>query len=378
VFSFEGSFRYQLLREYYPEEYAKLRQYIDRGQWRICGSWVDAVDVNMPSFESLVRQVLYGNGYFRKEFGVTTRDVFLPDCFGFGYALPSIASHCGLKSFSSQKLSWGSAYGVPFDIGTWKGSTVRRWCRRFARTVTPPRLKPTLPATRSGPTRWSARSRFPEYRLRTCISAPATPAARPIRCRRSSGRGDTQEWLAESLERRADDLVDLVGEENLDRLPRYKGELVMTRHGVGCYTSQAAMKRWNRKNELLADAAERASVIADYLAGCRIRPRPFVTPGSLPLASVPRRPDRTSIPEAYEFSWNDEILCQNRFSEILTERSARRALPSTPRPRVCRSSCTIRCRSLVRRRSRRPSYSTTVCLSISKLLTPTATKCRRR
>ena len=67
VFSFEGSFRYMLFKEYYPAEYERLRKCIADGRWRVAGSWVDAVDVNMPSFESLVRQTLYGNGYYKKE-----------------------------------------------------------------------------------------------------------------------------------------------------------------------------------------------------------------------------------------------------------------------------------------------------------------------
>lgn len=121
TFSFEGSFRYKLLREYRPDLYARLKPYIDAGRWRVTGSWVDAVDVNLPSFESLVRHTLYGNGFYKSEFGVSSRDVFLPDCFGFGYALPSIAAHSGLKSFSTQKLTWGSWVGIPFDIGVWEG-----------------------------------------------------------------------------------------------------------------------------------------------------------------------------------------------------------------------------------------------------------------
>ncbi len=120
-FSFEGAFKYMLFKEYHPDEYAKLKGYIDRGQWNLAGSWVDAVDVNMPSFESLVRQTLYGNGFYKKEFGKTSKDILLPDCFGFGYALPSIAAHCGLQSFSTQKLTWGCSVPVPFDIGLWQG-----------------------------------------------------------------------------------------------------------------------------------------------------------------------------------------------------------------------------------------------------------------
>ncbi len=57
-FSFEGAFRYMLAKEYYPEEYARLKGYIADGRWRVAGSWVDAVDINIPSPESLIRQTL--------------------------------------------------------------------------------------------------------------------------------------------------------------------------------------------------------------------------------------------------------------------------------------------------------------------------------
>ncbi len=87
----------------------------------------------------------------------------------------------------------------------------------------------------------------------------------------------------------ADDLPKLVAEYPNAKLQRYNGELVMTRHGVGCYTSQAAMKRWNRQNELLADAAERAAVTAAMLNGYTY-PKEDASPGlgPVPLASVPR------------------------------------------------------------------------------------------
>ena len=122
VFSFEGSFRYQLAKEYYPGWYATLTNYIAQGRWRVAGSAVDAGDVNVPSPESLMRHILYGNRFWKQEFGKTSIDIFLPDCFGFGYALPSVAAHCGLKGFSSQKLTWGSAVPIPFhNLGRWIG-----------------------------------------------------------------------------------------------------------------------------------------------------------------------------------------------------------------------------------------------------------------
>ena len=120
-FSFEGAFRYMLAKEYYPEEYERLKSYIGTGRWKVAGSWITAVDTNVPSPESLTRQTLYGNGFFRREFGLSSRDVFLPDCFGFGFALPSVAAHAGLVAFSTQKLTWGSSIKIPFDVGLWEG-----------------------------------------------------------------------------------------------------------------------------------------------------------------------------------------------------------------------------------------------------------------
>lgn len=49
---------------------------------------------------------MLGQEYYRKEFGVESTDIFLPDCFGFGWTLPTIAAHCSLIGFSSQKLDW--------------------------------------------------------------------------------------------------------------------------------------------------------------------------------------------------------------------------------------------------------------------------------
>jgi alpha-mannosidase len=343
-FSFEGAFRYMLLKEYYPEEYEKLKKYIDRGQWRVAGSWIDAVDVNIPSFESLVRQTLYGNGFFKQEFGKTSKDIFLPDCFGFGYALPSIARHCGLESFSTQKLTWGSAYGVPFDIGIWQGVDGSS----IVAALNPGSYVSEIHDDLSRDTTWLAKINkqgeesglYAAYRYFGTGDTGGSPDSLSV------------DWLEKSIKGRgpikvhsigSDNLPDIVGERygvddmgfvlktwdmpnsftpseqaKLKKMPKYKGELVMTRHGVGCYTSEAAMKRWNRKNELLADATERACVIS-HLLGAEY-PREDLRDIWVRFLWHQFHDDLTgtSIPEAYRFSWNDEILCQNRLKSILT------------------------------------------------------------
>ncbi|MCP4544969.1 MAG: alpha-mannosidase [bacterium] len=321
VFSFEGSFRYELMEEYYPEEFERLCGYIAQDRWRVAGSWVDAVDTNIPSPEALIRHTLYGNGYFRRTFGKTSREIFLPDCFGFSYSLPSIAAHSGLLGFTTQKLTWGCWVGIPFDIGLWEGvdgSTV---------------IAAVNPGSYGG-------------RLNTDISADSTWIARAAALGRKSGlyagykyigTGDTGgspdentvAWLERSISGEGPLRVRSVGSDQLMRevtpeqqagLPRFKGEMVMTRHGIGCYTSQAAMKRWNRQNEILATAAEQASVLAHWL-GAAEYPRETLRKAWTRFLWHGFHDDLTgtSIPEAYAFSWNDEILSLNEFDAMLTE-----------------------------------------------------------
>ncbi|HWK12498.1 MAG TPA: hypothetical protein VNR64_20715, partial [Vicinamibacterales bacterium] len=119
VFTWEGAIHYMWFKEYHPDDWPTLQKYVAAKRWRLAGSWLNAVDTNMPSPESLFRQALYAKRFFRQEFGTVSQDVYLPDCFGFGFALPSIAAHSGLKAFSTQKLTWGRP--IPFPIGRWQG-----------------------------------------------------------------------------------------------------------------------------------------------------------------------------------------------------------------------------------------------------------------
>src|SRR5438105_10040012 len=78
AFSWEGAIHYMWFKEYHPEDWAKVQQYVAAGRWRLAGSWINAVDTNMPSPESLFRQALYGEHFFRTEFNKISRDIYLP------------------------------------------------------------------------------------------------------------------------------------------------------------------------------------------------------------------------------------------------------------------------------------------------------------
>jgi alpha-mannosidase len=125
------------------------------------------------------------------------------------------------------------------------------------------------------------------------------------------GKVEVRSTSADQLSR------DLTPQEK-SSLPEYTGELTMKTHGVGCYTSQAAMKRFNRMNELLADAAERAAVAAEWLAGLPY-PGERLRNAWLRVLWHQFHDDLTgtSIPQAYGFSWNDELVSANQFAAVL-------------------------------------------------------------
>ena len=104
-----------------------------------------------------------------------------------------------------------------------------------------------------------------------------------------------------------------------DRLPRYKGDLELINHSAGSITSEAYQKRWMRKNELLADAAEKASVGAEWLGG-RTYPRERLN-NAWTLVMGGQFHDLlpgTATPKAFEYAWNDDVIAMNQFAGVLT------------------------------------------------------------
>lgn len=321
IFSFEGAFRYMLMKEYYPQAYERVKGYVAQGRWRVAGSCVDAGDTNIPSPESLIRHILYGNGYFEDEFGQTSCDIFLPDSFGFSYVLPSVAAHCELNGFSTQKLGWGAAIPVPFDIGVWEGPDgasliASLWCSDYNT-----KIRANL-------------SEDPNWIKRIDAIGKDTGVFKGYGYYGIGDRGgatdpESAQWLETSMADRkaikvkaaaSDQLFRDLTPEQIAKLPRYKGELIMRQHGTGCYTAQAPMKRWNRMNEQLGDAAERAAVMADWL-GAASYPKEQLKESWIRFLWHQFHDDLpgTSTPHAYTYSWNDVILSLNQFAATLAE-----------------------------------------------------------
>ena len=329
-----------MIKEYYPADYERMKKYIAAGRWFPSGSSMEENDVNSPSAESIIRQVLYGTQYFKREFGKTSAEYMLPDCFGFPASLPSILRHAGIKYFSTQKLSasWQPAAkvggpdspektpdGIPFNVGVWEGpdgnsivaalnpgSYSQSVTYDLSKTPPPPPAPAAGQQQARGLVDWPARIAlngqvtgvFTDYMYYGTGDTGGTPTEASVRLMEAiltkgrialpnpfaprgggqRGGGAPQDTAPPPAEARvgdgpvrviqgsAEQMFLNIKPEQWARLPRYKGDLELINHSAGSITSQAYVKRWNRHSELLADAAEKASVAAAWLGG---RPYPW-------------------------------------------------------------------------------------------------------
>ncbi|MDD8020533.1 MAG: glycoside hydrolase family 38 C-terminal domain-containing protein [Acidobacteriota bacterium] len=321
VFNFSGANRYRLMNEYYPEEYKKVKDYVAQGRWFPAGSSLEENDVMAPSAESIIRQVLYGTHYFRQEFGFSSREYILPDCFGFPASLPSILAHCGLKGFSTQKLSWGSAIGIPFNLGIWSGpdgqSVVAAlnpgdYVSKITGDLT--RNETWMNRVKENGQKYGVYADYMYYGTGDVGGAPDENSVINL----EKSLASNQESEIKIAASKAEDLFVLLTAEQRNKLPAYQGEFLLTNHSAGSITSQAAMKRWNRKNEFLGYAAEAAAVMAAWSGAGQYDQARLNEAWRLVLgAQFHDILPGTSVPRAYEFSWNDEILAANQFEQVL-------------------------------------------------------------
>lgn len=425
VFNFSGANRYRLMKEYYPANFEKLKQYVKEGRWFPAGSSMEEGDVNTPSAETIIRQILYGNDWFRREFGKASAEYMLPDCFGFPFSLPTILAHSGVKGFSTQKLVWGSSApgggpesreqtpeGTPFNVGVWVGTDGESvlaglnpgsYDGDIDTDLSKP-LPPEKPDTeltdlqikvhnlrakleqdehakkpldqnevreyirlrdearernRIGQDRtleryqgdWAARvdqngrvSRvFTDYhyygtgdiggspreesvkRLEAIVTKGTAglppegeyyPPDQPTPKFPEVAVGDGPVHVVSSNAEQM--FLDITSAEAAG-LPRYTGEMELTKHSAGSLTSQAYQKRWLRKEELLAEAAEEASLAAEWLGA---RPYPLQRLNDAWTLQMGGHfhdlAAGTASPRSYEFAWNDDVIALNQFAGVLT------------------------------------------------------------
>ena len=116
------AYTYETLEKYYPDLFAELKEKVASGQFEPVGAMYIEPDCNVPAAESLIRQFLYGQRYFREKFGKTVDNAWLPDVFGNSWIMPQIMKKTKVDYFVSNKMStWNDTNRFPHNNFIWKG-----------------------------------------------------------------------------------------------------------------------------------------------------------------------------------------------------------------------------------------------------------------
>ena len=333
MLNYEGAIKYMWMKEYYPTEFEKLKQYVARGQWHVSGMSVDATDVMMSSAESLLHSMLYANKFYKHEFGVRGGyDIMLPDCFGFSYALPSLAKHAGIKGFHSQKLSWGSAaYDNLPPFGIWQGVDGSQIYAIYKPGAYDAHEDYNKDLTSDADILKKIQDNYSNCGVAARIRyvGPRGDRGGGLKDNTSEEGENTPYWLNYNVGK-VDGKIQVklaTPDEIFDYLDQYKNpkykvwdsELPMKTHGVGSYTSWGLLKRWNRKNELLADAAEKASSLS-YWLGTADYPNEALRDAWVRTIWQQHHDGLTgtSILRANDYSYNEYYIANRTFGQQLT------------------------------------------------------------
>lgn len=276
---------YDYLEQDYPELYRQIAQRVEEGRWEAGGAmWLES-DCNIPSGESLVRQLLYGQRYFEQKFGAACEYLWLPDVFGYSWALPQILKKSGLRYFMTTKISWNVYNRFPHDTFRWVGIDGTEILTHFITTPDPFRSPEqllkfytynghVLPQTAAGIWR---DYRDKEINNELLLSygygdGGGGPTRHMLEMRR---RLEHMPGLPKVVTGRADEYFRRL-EEKVDATDRYvhrwDGELYLELHR-GTYTSQAYNKKMNRQMENLLRNAEMMSTFYSTLADVSRYPR---------------------------------------------------------------------------------------------------------
>jgi alpha-mannosidase len=263
-FGQSGAMLYRTLERQAPDLFDRLRKQVAAGRWEpLGGMWLEP-DVNLPSGESIVRQLLYGQSYFEDRFGRRSTVCWLPDTFGFPGTLPQLLAGAGLDYFFTTKMRFADTNEFPYDLFRWEGCDGTRVLVAMGNGPCGYRGRPD-PATLHGTWR--------QYRHKHTHREVLLPIGH------SSGIGPTDDDVRQA--------VDTQGVPGLPRprfssaerffrdaddrtrhlpLPVWTGELYLEAHR-GTYTSQGRTKVWHRRAEWGLVRAEAASAMAALRTG---------------------------------------------------------------------------------------------------------------
>lgn len=261
VFGASQAQLYQWIKEDYPVLYERIRRREKEGRWELQGAmWVEA-DTNLSGGEALVRQLLYGNRFWQKEFGHTVDYLWLPDVFGYTAALPQILKKSGVDYFSTIKISWNTHTSFPYTTFYWRGldgSEVLAHMPPEGNYLSEAKPGSLLAAKHN----MAARGQYGEALMPFGIGdGGGGPSPRHLEYLRR----EKDLWgLPPIRQGRVADFFHRL--EGAADYPVYDGELYLERH-QGTYTTNAKTKQYNRRMEFLLRDTEILCSLALRLTG---------------------------------------------------------------------------------------------------------------
>lgn len=279
-FSSSQAYLYDAVKEKAPELYEEIKRLVAEGRFEVEGSmWVEA-DCNLISGESLARQVFYGKRFFKNEFGVNTRALWLPDVFGYAASLPQILLKSGVDRFVTSKISWNDTNRMPFDVFWWKGIDGSKLLSHFITTQhkqynTPPQTGTTYVGHGTAGFVAGTYDRLQQKYLSDEAmlvygfgDGGGGPTAHDIEQLKRTSKGIPN--CPKSSFGTVDDFLSRLSErvKKASFVPTWSGELYLEYHR-GTYTSQSRNKRNNRKSEFAAQNVEKLRVLGLLLGGAR-------------------------------------------------------------------------------------------------------------
>ena len=263
--------QYTWIKERNPDLYARIAERVERGQFiPVGGSWIEP-DCNIPSGESLVRQFLLGQSFFEREFGRRCREFWNPDVFGYNGQLPQIMRGAGIDRFLTQKLSWNAFNKPEYHTFRWQGIDGSEVLTHFPPADTYNGQADVAEIRRSATDFKDHDRSHSSYLLFGYGDGGGGPTREMLETLRRVG--DLQ-GVPRTTQRTSEEFFDELERTSPD-LPVLVGELYFEYHR-GTYTSQAAVKRANRRCEFLLHDVELLCALAHW-HGLREYPRAELT-----------------------------------------------------------------------------------------------------
>ena len=262
---------YDFIRQDYPELFSDIQARVAEGRWEpIGGMWVEA-DCNLSGPESLARQFLLGRTFYQEHFGPGAESpvLWLPDVFGYAWALPQLIKQSGLEYFFTIKIGWSQYNRLPYDTFWWQGLDGTRVLTHFSTTPDPHGYGVSTYNAEVTPGQvigtWT---NFQQKEVQQSLLMAFGYG--------DGGGGPTREMLENIREMAAFPATPCIHQANVgdffrdleftsgERLPVWNGELYLELHR-GTYTTQSRTKRANRKSEFLLHDAEFLATFASLL-----------------------------------------------------------------------------------------------------------------